>query len=71
MTQQGYGSNLGRYASLMRDPDERGPHRMAARKWHEDGSIIITAESKARLDWQDRDLLDAICARLYGPREAE
>lgn len=67
MTDRGR-TSLTRYAPQMRDADPAGAHRLAAQKWHEDGSIVILAESKARLDRLDRELLDAICARLYGKR---
>lgn len=66
---QGYGSNLGRYAPLMRDPDENGAHKLAARKWREDGTLVLQREIIDRLDWQDRELVNAIGARIYGPRE--
>lgn len=62
-------TSLTPYARLMNDPDENGPHRMAARKWHEDGSIILLPASVQRLDPLDRDLVRAIAAKLYGPRE--
>ena len=66
---EGYRSHLTPYAPLMRDVDEKGPHKLAARQWHESGAVVILPASKERLDWQDRELLDAICTRLYGPRE--
>lgn len=62
-------SSLTRYAPLMRDPDPNGPHALAMRKWHEDGSIVLLPCQIAKLDWQDRELLNAIGARLYGPRK--
>jgi hypothetical protein len=62
-------TSLTRYAPLMRDVDESGPHRLAARKWHEDGSIVLLPESIERLDWQDRELVRGIAARIYGQRE--
>ena len=61
-------TSLTPYAGSMRDPDPDGPHRLAAEMWHRDGSLVVRAESKARLDWQDRELLNAIGAKLYGPR---
>lgn len=61
-------TSLTRYAPAMRDPDPDGPKRMAARKWHEDGTIILLPESIARLDWQDRELVEAITAKIYGLR---
>lgn len=61
-------TSLTPYAASMRDPDPQGAHRLAAEVWHRDGSIVIRAESKARLDRLDRDLLDAIAAKLYGKR---
>lgn len=62
-------TSLTPYAPLMRDVDEEGAKKMAARKWHEDGSIILRAESIKRLDPLDRDLLNAIAAKLYGKRK--
>lgn len=61
-------TSLTKYAPQMRDADPAGAHRLAARKWHEDGSVVILPESKARLDRLDRELLDAICTKLYGKR---
>ena len=62
-------TSLTRMAPLMRDPDENGPHHLAARKWHEDGSIVLLPASIDRLAWQDRELIRAIAAKIYGPRE--
>lgn len=64
-------TSLTRYAPLMRDPDPNGPHALSIRKWHEDGSLVLRAEQIAKLDWQDRELLNAIGARLYGPRQTK
>lgn len=64
-------TSLTKYAPLMRDPDEDGPKRMAARKWHEDGAIILLPCSIQRLDPLDRELLNAIAAKLYGKREVK
>lgn len=61
-------TSLTRYAGMMADPDENGAKRLAARKWHEDGSIVLLPASIQRLDPLDRDLVRAIAARLYGPR---
>jgi len=61
-------SSLTKYAPLMRDPDPDGARRMAARKWHEDGSIILLPESVERLPWQDRQIVQGIAAKLYGQR---
>lgn len=68
MTSDGYRNSLGRHAHLMRDPDPHGARRLAAQKFHDDGSIVILASDKARLDRLDRELLDAICTKLYGKR---
>lgn len=57
------------YAAQMRDPDERGAHRLAARMWHTEGAVVLRPESIARLDPLDRDYVRAIAAKLYGPRE--
>lgn len=62
-------TSLTPYAAGMREPDENGPRRMAARKWHEDGSIILLPDSVDRLPWQDRELVRGIAAKLYGQRE--
>lgn len=62
-------TSLTRYAHMMRDEDPNGPKRMAARKWHEDGSVILLPDSIERLDWQDRELVRAIATKLYGPRD--
>lgn len=61
-------SSLTRYAPLMRDPDPDGAHKLAARQWHENGSIVLLPESIAELSWEDRALVQAIAARLYGQR---
>lgn len=61
---------LAPYAASMRDPDPDGARRLAARKWHEDGTIILLPESISRLDWQDRELVRAVAAKIYGKREA-
>lgn len=64
-------TSLTRYAPLMRDPDPKGAHRLAAAMWHSEGTAIIRAESLARMDWQDRELITAIMTKLYGPRETK
>lgn len=64
-------TSLTKYARTFNDPDEEGAKKLAARKWHEDGSIILRAESIKRLDRIDQDLLNAIAAKLYGKREAK
>jgi len=56
---------------MMRDPDPKGAHRLAAAMWHSEGTVIIRAESIERLDWQDRELVKAIAAKLYGHRGAK
>lgn len=55
----------------MRDEDPTMPHRMATAAWHQTGMVVLTAESIAKLDWQDRELVQAIAAKLYGKREAK
>lgn len=62
-------TSLTPYARLMQDPDENGARRMAARKWHEDGTVILMPESMRRLPWQDRDLIEKIVAKIYGERD--
>lgn len=68
MTDQRGRTSLTPYAPQMRDPDPQGAHRLAARKWHEDGSIVLLPQSIARLDPLDRELVQAIAAKLYGKR---
>lgn len=63
--------SLTRYAPLMRDPDPNGAQALAKQKWHADGSIVLLPCQIEKLDWQDRELLNAIGARLYGPRDAK
>jgi len=62
-------TSLTPYARQMQDPDPVGARRMAARKWHEDGTIILLPDSIARLPWQDRELVERIAGKVYGQRE--
>ena len=62
-------TSLTPYAAYMRDPDPNGARRMAARKWHEDGTIILLPDSIERLSWQERELVKALGAKLYGQRD--
>ena len=62
-------TSLTPYARLMQDPDEHGPHKLAARMWHTEGAVVLRPESIARLDPLDRDYVRAIAAKLYGPRK--
>lgn len=64
-------TSLTRFAPLMADPDPKGAHKLAAAMWHNEGTVIIRSESIDRMDWQDRELVKAIAAKLYGPREAK
>ncbi|MBP6554636.1 MAG: hypothetical protein KA233_03050 [Novosphingobium sp.] len=68
MSDQRGTTSLTRHAASMRDPDPDGPRRLAARKWHEDGAIVLLPESIERLDWQDRELVRAVATKIYGPR---
>ena len=61
-------TSLTSYAPLMRDPDPNGAHKLAAAMWHNEGTAIFRAESIARMDWQDREIINAIATKLYGPR---
>lgn len=61
--------SLTRHAAGMRDPDPNGARRMAARKWHDDGTIILMPDSIARLPWQDRELVQRIAGKIYGERK--
>lgn len=62
-------TSLTPYAACMRDPDPNGAKAMAARKWHEDGTIILLPDSIERLPWQDRELVQSVAARVYGERD--
>ena len=68
MSDQRGTTSLTRHAASMRDPDPDGALHLAARKWREDGSIVLLAESIERLDWQDRELVRAVATKIYGPR---
>jgi len=61
-------TSLTRYAPQMREADPNGAHRLAKRHWHEHGAIAFTADQIARLPWQDRELIQRIAAKHYGPR---
>lgn len=61
-------TSLTRHAASMRDPDPDGARLLAARKWHEDGSVVLLPAQIATLDWQDRELVRAVAAKIYGPR---
>lgn len=61
--------SLTRYAASMRDPDPQGHMRLAKRRWHENGDLVLMASQIDKMDWQDRELLRAIGAKLYGKRE--
>lgn len=62
-------TSLTPYAPLMRDIDPAGARKVAAAKWHDDGTIILLPESIAKLPWQDRELLNGIAAKVYGKRK--
>lgn len=61
-------TSLTRYAASMRDPDPDGARRLAKELWHRDGSIVLMADQINRMSWQDRELVRALAARLYGER---
>ena len=61
-------SSLSRYAPILREPDPNGAHRLAKQKWHDTGAIVLLPDQIARLPWQDRELVRAIAAKQYGPR---
>lgn len=63
-------TSLTPYARQMQDPDEAAGRRMAAAKWHDDGTIILFPESIERLAWQDREIVQGIAAKVYGERDA-
>jgi len=62
-------SSLARYASLMREADPNGAHRIAKRQWHDTGAIVLLPDQIARLPWQDCELVQRIAAKHYGPRQ--
>jgi hypothetical protein len=62
-------TSLTRYAPLMRETDPNGAHRIAKQQWHDIGAIVLLPDQIKRLAWQDRDLLNGIAAKLYGPRQ--
>ncbi len=61
-------TSLTPYAATMRDPDPDGARKLAARQWHQDGTIVLLPDSIRRLNTMDRDLVEAIAAKHYGPR---
>ena len=64
-------TSLTRFARQMQDPDEGAARRRAAAAWHADGTVILFPASIERLAWQDRQIIEGIVARIYGPREAK
>lgn len=69
MNQGIHRTSLTPYARFMQEPDETGAKRLAARQWHQTGAVVILPDSIARMNWEDRDFLNALAARLYGARE--
>jgi hypothetical protein len=64
-------TSLTRFAGSMRDPDPDGARRFAAKVWHEHGIAVFLPESIGRMAWQDRELIGALAAKLYGERETK
>lgn len=62
-------TSLTRFAPIMREPDPNGAHRLAKRQYHETGAITFLPDQIARMAWQDRELLNALAAKHYGPRQ--
>ena len=62
-------TSLTPYARQMQDPDPNGARRYAARKWHEDGTVILLQESIERLPWPEREFIHQIAGKIYGKRE--
>lgn len=60
--------SMTRFAPLMREPDPNGAHRIAKAQWHDTGAIVLLPDQIERLPWQDRELVQAIAAKQYGPR---
>lgn len=61
-------TSLTRYAPQMREADPNGARRIAKQKWHATGAIVLLPDQIDRLGWQDRELVKAIAARIYGTR---
>lgn len=61
--------SLARFAPLMREVDPNGAHRIAKRQWHDTGAIVLLPDQIARLAWEDRELIQRIAAKQYGPRQ--
>jgi hypothetical protein len=61
-------TSLTSMAPLMRDPDPDGARKAAARAWHEHGAAVFSRDSIDRMPWQDRELLEGLCVKLYGER---
>lgn len=61
--------SLTRYAPLMREPDPCGAHRLAKRQYHQTGAITFLPDQLARMPWEDRELVNRIAAKHYGPRQ--
>ena len=61
-------TSLTAHAASMRDPDPHGARRLAAKRWHENGDAVLMADDIERLEWQDRELVRAVAAKIYGPR---
>ena len=62
-------SALARFAPLMREADPNGAHRIAKQQWHQQGAIVLLPDQIARLAWQDRELVQQLAKKLYGPRQ--
>lgn len=63
--------SLTRFAPLMREPDPNGAHRLAKRQYHETGAITFLPDQLARMPWEDRELVQRIAAKHYGPRHKD
>lgn len=61
-------TSLTPYAPYMQEPDPAGHRKMAARQWRIDGTIILFPDSLKRLDKLDREYIEIIAAKIYGPR---
>ena len=63
-------SSLTRFAPLMREPDPNGAHRLAKRQYHQTGAVTFLPDQMAKMSWQDRELVNAIAAKIYGKRNS-
>jgi len=47
--------------------DRRDPDRVKREGWHEQGILAVSVDDE-RLTWPERELVEQLGAKLYGPR---